>query len=259
MGGKNFRALCKEYGISTKTGYKWKERYLNRGPFGVVEESRRPKSQPESLGERELCEMIRLKNAHPNWGPRKIRELYVRKHGQAASESSFKRVLERSGLTQKRKRKQVRESGRLSAGRRAQGPNEVWTVDFKGWWWNGMERCEPLSVRDEYSRYVLELRAVENARTETVRKHFESLFERHGLPEAIRSDNGNPFANVQAIYGLQPALGVVGGPRHRVRERAARAPAGQWSARAAASRHQRAAGRLWQGRTGQSGCVAPGV
>ena len=200
--GGNFRALCREYGISAKTGYKWKERLLRDGINGLDEESRRPLSHPESLLEEELCEMIRLKYAHPMWGPRKIRELYLRRHGRAASESSFKRVLERSGLTQKRKRRAVTESGRLCFGRKAQEPNEVWTVDFKGWWWNGTERCEPLSVRDEFSRYVLELRAVENAKAQTVRKHFEWLFERHGLPQAIRSDNGSPFASTRSVYGL---------------------------------------------------------
>ena len=81
-------------------------------------------------------------------------------------------------------------------------PNEVWTVDFKGWWRSWGKRCEPLTVRDEYSRYVLELRALENARSETVRKSFERLFERRGLPQAIRSDNGSPFASVHGLFGL---------------------------------------------------------
>jgi len=75
-------------------------------------------------------------------------------------------------------------------------------VDFKGWWWRGHYRCEPLTVRDEYSRYLLELRAVPDARTETLQRSFERLFERHGLPGAIRSDNGSPFASRSAVYGL---------------------------------------------------------
>jgi putative transposase len=74
----NFRELCREYGISPKTGYKWRERFLRQGSEGLVEESRRPRNHPESLGEEELCRMIRLKQAHPAWGPRKIRELYFR-------------------------------------------------------------------------------------------------------------------------------------------------------------------------------------
>ena len=198
----NFRALCQEYGISAKTGYKWKERFLREGIAGMAEESRRPKSSPEQLAEETVCEIVRLKLAHVAWGPRKIRELYLRRHGEVASESTFKRILEKSGLTQKRRRQRASESGRLSSGRKGVVPNEVWTVDFKGWWRSWGKRCEPLTVRDEYSRYVLELRAVPNARSETVRQSFEQLFERAGLPQAIRSDNGSPFASVHGVFGL---------------------------------------------------------
>jgi transposase InsO family protein len=200
---ENFRALCQEYGISAKTGYKWQERFLRLGLGGMEEESRRPHHHAEELGEGEVCAIIRLKLAHPRWGPRKIRELYLRRHGKVASESSFKRVLERAGLTEKRKgRRVVIEGGRLSSGRKAEKLNEVWTVDFKGWWRTQEGRCEPLTVRDEFSRYILELRAMEDARSQSVRRSFEGLFERHGLPEAIRSDNGSPFASVQSVHGL---------------------------------------------------------
>ena len=169
---------------------------------GMREESRRPKTSPEQLPEAEVCEIVRLKLAHAAWGPRKIRELYRRRHGAVASESTFKRVLERAGLTQKRRRTRAGQAGRLSSGKRATAVNEVWTVDLKGWWRNGAKRCEPLTVRDEHSRYVLEVRALADARSETVRAHFERLFERHGLPEAIRSDNGSPFASVHGVLGL---------------------------------------------------------
>ena len=198
----NFRALCQEYGVSAKTGYKWKERFLREGLEGMVEESRRPKTSPEQLPEGQVCEMVRLKLAHPAWGPRKIRELYRRRHGEVASESTFKRVLERAGLTQKRRKRRAQEAGRLYSGRRAAAVNEVWTVDFKGWWRSGPKRCEPLTVRDEHSRYLLEVRALEDARTQTVRQSFERLFEGQGLPGAIRSDNGSPFASVHGLFGL---------------------------------------------------------
>jgi putative transposase len=198
----NFRALCQQYGISTKTGYKWRERFWRKGLAGMEEESRRPKSHSKQLPEEEVCEIVRLKLAHLAWGPRKIRELYLRGHGEVASESTFKRVLERTSLTQKRRRRRAPEAGRLSSGRQAAALNEVRTVDFKGWWRKAEQRCEPLTVRDEYSRYLLEVRAVEGARSETVRKNFEQIFERHGLPEAIRSDNGSPFASRQGVLGL---------------------------------------------------------
>jgi putative transposase len=198
----NFRALCQEYGISAKTGYKWKERFLREGIKGLEEQSRRPQSHADQLPEETVCEIVRLKLAHGSWGPRKIRELYRRRHQEVASESTFKRVLERAGLTQKRRRRRAREAGRVWAGREGTYPNQMWTVDFKGWWRSWGKRCEPLTVRDEYSRYVLELRAMENARTETVRRSFERVFERHGLPQAIRSDNGSPFASAHGLLGL---------------------------------------------------------
>jgi transposase InsO family protein len=200
----DFGELCREYGISRKTGYKWRERFVVHGMAGMEERSRRPQGHANELGEAVVCELVKLKQAHQTWGPRKIRALYERKHpGQAPSESSCKRVLERAGLTQPRKRRRAREAGRLAMGRKAQGPNEIWTVDFKGWWRDGSgQRVEPLTVRDEYSRMVLELRAVEDARTDTIRVCFERLFERHGLPGAIRSDNGPPFASWNGLLGL---------------------------------------------------------
>lgn len=201
----NFTELCREYGISRKTGYKWRDRLLTNGLEGMNEASRRPRSHPDELGEEVVCEIVRLKHAHPHWGPRKIRELFARKHSRAAvpSESSFKRVLERAGLTKPRRRRRAKEAGRIAAGRMAAAPNEVWTVDFKGWWRDRQgHRVEPLTVRDEFSRMVLELRDLANARTETVKASFERLFEAHGLPAAIRSDNGPPFASSNGLLGL---------------------------------------------------------
>lgn len=200
---ENFRALCAEYEISTKTGYKWRERFLRYGLEGMAEESRRPKSSGSGLAEGVVCEIVRLKERYRKWGARKLRDIYLRAHGSAPSESSIKRVLGRAGLVERRRLRKRQEAGRLFSGRRAQGPNEVWTVDFKGWWYTPCGgRCEPLTVRDEYSRYVLEVRRVANSRTETVRACFERLFERYGMPGAIRSDNGAPFASTNAVLGL---------------------------------------------------------
>jgi putative transposase len=176
---------------------------MEQGLFGLGELSRRPKSSPDSLAEAVVCEIIRLKERHRHWGPRKIRAVYERLHGEELpSESSFKRVLERAGMVEPRRLRARQQSGRLFSGRKAQAPNEVWTVDFKGWWHEAGGRCEPLTVRDEFSRYVLELRAMADARGQTVRACFERLFERHGVPGAIRSDNGAPFASDQGVLGL---------------------------------------------------------
>ncbi len=199
----NFRRLCAEYGISPKTGYKWRERFFQFGYEGMMEQSRRPLSHARTLEEAVVCEIVRLKHAHPHWGARKLRDIYKRLHGLVPSESSFKRVLERVGLVQKRRVRRCQQAGRVASGRKASAPNEIWTVDFKGWWRgvNG-QRCEPLTVRDEFSRYLLELRAVADARTTTLWAHFQRLFEINGLPDAMRSDNGPPFASCRSVLGL---------------------------------------------------------
>jgi transposase-like protein len=133
MSSSDFAGLCREYGISRKTGYKWRERFLSHGISGMAEQSRKPLSHAHELPEAIVCEMVRLKQAHPHWGPRKIRELYRRAHRgcEPPSESSFKRVLERAGLTQERKRRVAQQSGRLATGIKAAAANEVGSVDFK--------------------------------------------------------------------------------------------------------------------------------
>lgn len=198
----NFRALCREYGISPRVGYKWKNRLLEEGMGRMEEHSRRPKKTPHALSEEEVCRIVALRVRHGHWGARKLQEIYSRRHGEAPSESSFKRVFERTGLVEKRHKRRASLGGSIGDTRKAQVSNEVWTIDFKGWWHDAQGRCEPLTVRDEWSRYLLEVRALENARTETVRVCFERLFEQYGLPQAIRSDNGSPFSSSRAIMGL---------------------------------------------------------
>jgi putative transposase len=202
---RTFRSLCASYGISPKTGYKWVQRYQAQGRGGMGDSSRRPQKSPTQLPETSVCEMIRLKVLHKHWGPKKIQTLYGREHGEAPSLSSFQRVLEKSGLVEKRPRRKVRSgSRRLEGVAAAKAPNEVWTVDFKGWWFTSSSkiRCQPLTVRDEYSRFILGLDALQTTCTAQVQRCFESLFKMYGMPKAIRSDNGQPFAAVQAPLGL---------------------------------------------------------
>ena len=198
-----FQDLCEEYGISPKTGYKWKRRF-EEGFDGLHDQSRRPKTHADQLAERVVCEIVRVKMAHPRWGPRKIQAVYRRTHGSAPSESSFKRVLDRAGLVEKRrKRRRCGPNPRLVHRIPARAPNDVWTVDFKGWWhFNRRQRCEPLTIRDEFSRYILGLRAMTTSCTEPVKEQFEEVFGQYGLPRVIRSDNGPPFASVRAPLGL---------------------------------------------------------
>ena len=201
--GACFQALCREYGISRKTGYKWRQRALGEGLVLLAEHSRRPKSCPRKLDEFAFCTLVRLKLRHPNWGPKKIRQLYARQYHPVPSLSSCQRVLTRAGLVLKRRRRRAGPPAPITRGLVAHAPNEVWTVDFKGWWRlaNG-QRCEPLTVRDAFSRFVLSARTLPKANGASVRAEFERLFRTHGLPLAIKSDNGSPFACSRSPSGL---------------------------------------------------------
>ena len=199
---ENFSALCREYGISRQVGYKWLERYEAEGLRGMGDRSRKPHGSGSGLGEEVVCRIIRLKERHRYWGARKLRKIYGEVWGEAPSESSFKRVLEKCGMVEKRRIRKASQSGRIAEGRRAQGANEIWSVDFKGWWKDAQGRCMPLTIRDEATRYVLAVIAVEDGTTETVKKCFETLFAKYGLPGAIRSDNGPPFASREGLLGL---------------------------------------------------------
>jgi putative transposase len=199
----NLRALCREMGISAKTGYKWQQRFLAAGKAGLQDASRRPHRSPTQLPETVVCELVRLKQCHRAWGPQKIRELYRRLHGTPPSVSSCKRILSKAGLVEPRRTRRREEVGRISSAVVAKAPNDVWTVDFKGWWRTGTgQRCEPLTVRDAYSRYILCAQAMSNNTTEMVRAAFEQLFDVNGLPRTIRSDNGTPFASSNGLLGL---------------------------------------------------------
>ena len=201
--GVNFSELCLEFSISRKVGYKWKNRFLKEGGAGMTDQSKRPKSSPSELTESVVCRINLLHNRHKKWGPKKIHELYRRSYGEGPSLSSFKRIFEKSGWVKKRRRRKSKESGRIGSGYKAKEPNDVWTIDFKGWWHTGDgSRCEPLTIRDEATRYLLEVRSMASAKTEAVQAVFEEVFRRYGLPKAIRSDNGAPFAAKSAVLGL---------------------------------------------------------
>lgn len=201
--GQSFAALCREYGVSRKTGYKWKLRAMDDGLKGLREHSRRPRSSPKQLDEETVCALIRLKMAHPGWGPKKVCEVHRRQHGKTPSVSSCHRVLRRAGLVEARRRRASRPQARLSTSLATRASNDVWTVDFKGWWRLGNgQRCEPLTVRDAHSRFLLAVRLPKSARYADIRAEFERLFTQYGLPKVIHSDNGSPFASVQAPLGV---------------------------------------------------------
>ena len=143
--------------------------------LGLSDQSRRPESSPNQLGENQVCQIIRLKQAHPHWGPRKLREVFARQFSAelVPSESTFKRVLDKAGLVVHRRPRKSQEAGtRLTQPIVAERPNHVWTVDFKGWWYTlDRHRFEPLTIRDDYSRYILCAMALASAGPISYAKH----------------------------------------------------------------------------------------
>lgn len=199
----NISELSREFGISRKTAYKWLGRFDQEGLKGLEERSRRPLSCPREISGEIVCEIVSIRHAHPRWGGVTIREI-LRRRGclELPSARTIDRVLNRCGLVRARKRghRRVYSTEEIIV---PKGPNDVWTVDFKGWWrTQDGKRCVPLTIRDEYSRYILDLASLGKGDTPTVRRRFELCFERYGLPKYIRSDNGSPFCAYLSLKGL---------------------------------------------------------
>ena len=212
----NLSALCRAYGITRKTGLMWRERARSDGLNGVREHSRRPHASPTQLKEAQVCHLVRLKQAWPTWGPKKLSQLYRETQGTQLAISTCHRVLKAAGLIKERPRRLRRAVSVVVGATVPLGPNDVWTVDFKGWWRLGNGgRCEPLTVRDAFSRLVLLAHVPSSGRTAPIRAEFERLFRTYGLPKVIKSDNGVPFASINAPLGLSSlsagwvALGIV--------------------------------------------------
>ena len=202
---KPFKHLCAEFGISEKTGYKWKNRFYEQGKKGLYEQSRARISQNEIDGDT-AAELIRIKNAHLAWGPKKIREIYARTYPQknVPSLSSVKRILDKAGLVKQRKTRPPSSSdcARLQQQIQAETANDVWSIDFKGWWKSDGEICEPFTVRDRYSRKILCARLMTSKTSLAVRAVMTELFWTYGLPKVIHSDNGSPFAAPNGLLNL---------------------------------------------------------
>lgn len=202
---KSFTELCTEYGISTKTGYKWKERFLEEGIEGLRDKPRKPHRSPTLLSEEVVCELIRIKKTKLRWGPKKIREVYANNHPheRIPVRSTVERILKKAGFVESRRRRRKMNSERIQERIVPTKPNDVWTVDFKGWWYTReREKCEPLTVRDEFSKFIFSISILEKADISSVKREFEHIFKQYGLPKMIRSDNGPPFASHMSIHGL---------------------------------------------------------
>ena len=202
-----FRELCREWGISEKTGYKWRNRFYEEGYAGLAEESRAPQDHPNAIDGDTAAEMIRLRLAHPTWSGKKLLALYQRVHPNLPlpSLSSVNRIIEKAGLLKKKRVHTAAitsECPRLNQALEVHEPNDVWCIDFKGWWRSNGEICEPFTVRDKYSRKVLCVRLMTSKTAEAVRPVMTELFRKYGIPKAIHSDNGAPFAATNGILGL---------------------------------------------------------
>jgi putative transposase len=194
---KSLQSCCRFFGVSRKTACKWKQRFLQDGRRGLRDQSRRPKSVPRRLGSQWIKRIKCWRKKHPAWGPKKLRAQFLRQGGKAPSVRTIARWLKRLRLTQVQRRRPRRAGVRLlPALTKARRPNQVWTVDFKGWFRSGDgRRCEPLTVRDLFSRYGLLVRLLPAPRWKPVQGAFARLFGERGLPEVIRVDNGGPFAS----------------------------------------------------------------
>ena len=200
----NISALCREFGISRKTGYKWIARFQEGGLAQLRDHSRRPHCSPLEVSGEMVAEVVRWRLYHRTWGPKKLRAVLLRHYTarEVPAVSTIARTLRRCSLTKPRRQRR-RHKNLFYSRIEPQAPNDLWTVDFKGWWHTkDGKRCEPLTIRDEYSRLVLDIRAMTSTATQAAQQVFAQVFERYGLPQAIRTDNGPPFALPHSLCGL---------------------------------------------------------
>lgn len=204
--GENHAELCRRFGISRQTGYNLLARHQAEGEEGLRDRSRAPRHKPQSMSEEVRDLVLALRGSKPSWGPKKLKAHLERqekerqdKHGWAArkipARSSIGDLLKREGLAvarRKRMRSPLAQSEPLA---HAVEANRVWSIDYKGHFCTGDgKRCDPLTITDNYSRYLLRLTATPRIDLGRARAILEAAFREFGMPEAIRSDNGTPFA-----------------------------------------------------------------
>ena len=190
-------SACRRFGISRKTGYKWLGRYREAGFAGLLDQSRAPVHHPQAIGGRIAERCLEVRRAHPTWGPVKVRAYLERRAPgtEWPAASTIGELFDREGLTVKRKMR--RRSPPSSAPfAHCEAANDVWCIDFKGWFLTGDgKRCEPLTLTDAHSRYLLRCQALPHTDTEHVWPVLDAAFREFGLPYYLRSDNGSPFAS----------------------------------------------------------------
>ena len=197
MGEKGVSELAIEYEISRKTAYKWIERYEEGGWVGLEDQSRAPRSHPNAVRKEIEEALLGLKAERPLWGAPKLRSRLMKAFGEkeCPAESTVSEILRRHGLSRiaRRRRRAVPSESPLS---HCQKANEVWCADFKGWFRTGDgNKCTPLTISDGHSRYLLKCQGLEgHTGGTTVQPLFIATFREYGMPWAIRTDNGAPFA-----------------------------------------------------------------
>lgn len=203
LAGEKMAPLCREFGISRKTGYKIFDRYQDTGLEGLTDRSRRPNRHANQLPFQIENEIVRIKQERSSWGAPKIREQLRRKYPeiQCPAISTVHAVLDRHGLVKRRKRRRYKAQGTpLSAPR---NPNQLWCADYKGEFQLADKRyCYPLTITDFSSRYLIACDALSSTKEAYAFRVFERAFKDFGLPKAIRTDNGVPFASAHALFGL---------------------------------------------------------
>jgi transposase InsO family protein len=204
LDGEAMSEVCREFGLSRKTGYKIFSRYREHGAEALSDRSRRPVRYANQLPAAIESLVVTLKREKPHWGARKIRELLVRRLAgdiRIPAKSTIHAVLHRHGLVNGLRRPRPRATGTpLSPGL---APNDLWCADFKGEFKLGNGKyCYPLTVTDHASRYLLLCEALDSTREDLAITAFEQLFLERGLPAALRSDNGVPFASPNALFNL---------------------------------------------------------
>ncbi len=194
--------LCSRYGISRNTGYKWRERFLSLGVPGLAEQSRAPRSSPNETAA-ETIALILAEHTRYGWGARKIlkRLQTMDPTVEWPARSTIFDILARNDCVRRRRsRTHWKHPG--AAPLKTTAPNQVWTIDFKGQFrMRDGVYCYPLTIVDHFSRYVLCCQTFPDVKADGVHRQLRSLFRAHGLPDAIRSDNGAPFAS-NGIHGL---------------------------------------------------------
>lgn len=190
--GGNISCLCKRFGISRETGYKWIRRYATNGESALVDQPRRPMNSPGKVCDSTEEAVLNIRGKHPTWGGRKIRRrLENLSFVEVPAASTITAILKRHGLIDPSESQKHMRFERFER----KYPNDLWQMDFKGHVACPEGRCHPLTVLDDHSRYSVVLKACLNERTEAVQSCLIEAFRQYGLPNQMITDNGSPWGN----------------------------------------------------------------